>query len=185
VLLIIASGRTASALISTGALLWVYGLTVFIVRLAEKGFPKIGKEGALVFLSAFLGSLFLLLLWFAGPLMALESAFLVILTPAVFISSGIIDRVKTLDPRDALVQALTEALLLGLLILALALIREPLGFGSLSLPGGRVFRFVPGRREGIFPIRIFAASSGALLLLGYGAALFRYYRNRYTRSEDE
>jgi hypothetical protein len=65
-------------------------------------------------------------------------------------------------------------------VLALALIREPLGHGSLSLPGVSPVRFF--REE---PLRILEAASGALILLGYGTAIYRHFRNRETNSEDE
>jgi len=67
-----------------------------------------------------------------------------------------------------------------MLLLGMALIREPLGFGSVSVPGFDIFRFV--REE---PLRFFQASSGALIILGYGIAVYRHYRNRYTNSEDD
>jgi hypothetical protein len=91
-----------------------------------------------------------------------------------------------MDPEDALARALLEALVLGALLVALALIREPWGLGSLSIPGGtfgiiELFNYNTG---GIVPLRIISGSTGAFLLLGYGVALFRFYRTRIAGSED-
>jgi hypothetical protein len=91
-----------------------------------------------------------------------------------------------MEAEDALARALLEALVLGVLIVALALIREPLGLGSLSIPGGtfgfiELFTYDTG---GIVPLRIISSSAGAFLLLGYATALFRFYRNRITGTED-
>jgi hypothetical protein len=87
----------------------------------------------------------------------------------------------------ALVKTLVDAAILGFLIIALALIREPLGFMTLSLPVGEgpgmaeLFREDDG--TSLFPIRILASAGGALLLLGYGVALFRYLRKPYIKEE--
>jgi hypothetical protein len=184
--LIIASGRTAFALIAWGALLWVYGMTIIGIYLGRPIFPRRGKKILHVFLSAFFSSFYLMILNFLNPLMALECTLFVILAPVCLIGSEIIDRVESLEPEDALARALLEALILGGVILALALIREPLGFGSLSLPGGtfgiiELFNYDAG---GIIPVRIISTSAGALLLLGYGMALFRFYRKKIDRTEE-
>jgi hypothetical protein len=184
--LIIASGRTAFALITLGSLLWVYGMTVIGIYLGKPILPRKGKKILHVFLSALFSSFYLMILNFLNPLLALECTLFVILTPVSFIGSEIIDRVESLEPENALARVLLEALTLGVLILAVALIREPLGFGSLSIPGGtfgiiELFNYDTGR---IIPLRIISSSAGAFLLLGYGIALFRFYRKRASRAED-
>ncbi len=62
---------------------------------------------------------------------------------------------------------------------AFALIREPLGFLSLSLPGGAqgIILLFSFEKEAFLPIHVIASSSGALLLLGYGIGLYRYFRS--------
>jgi hypothetical protein len=185
VFLIIASGRTAFALIALGSLLWVYGMTIIGVCLGKPIFPKKGKPILYVFLSALFGSFYLLILFFLNPLLAMECTLFIILSPVSCIASEIISRVESMDSEDALARALLEALVQGALILALALIREPLGLGSLSIPGGtfgiiELFNVTTG---GLVPLRIISSSTGAFLLLGYGTALFRFYRNRLAGTE--
>ena len=60
--------------------------------------------------------------------------------------------------------------------MAFALIREPLGFLSLSLPGGAhgsvlLFSF---NMKSFLPIQLIASSGGALLLLGYFWGLYKF-----------
>jgi hypothetical protein len=186
VFLIIASGRTANALIALGALLWVYGMTVIGIRLGKPIFPQKGQNILYVILSALFGSFYLMILNFLNPLLALECTVFIVLAPVSCISSGIINRMEAMEPEDALSRALLEALVLGALILALALIREPLGFGSLSIPGGtfgiiELFNYDTG---GSLSLRIISSSTGAFLLLGYGVAFFRFYQGKATTRED-
>ena len=179
-LLIVASGRIAFALICTLALVWVSVFTLVIARLGGKRFPRWGRNAVLLFLSSLGAGIFFILLWFFDPLLALGSAFFVFLCPVAFIASGLPGRVLEYDMLEILSQALAEALILGLLILGMALIREPLGYGSVSLPGLGIIRFI--REE---PLRFLQASSGALVLLGYAIAFYRRFRSGYTGPEEE
>lgn len=105
--------------------------------------------------------------------------FIISLVPVICMASGVLERFETQTLREKCFSSLSEALLLGLLIVIFALIREPLGYVSLSLPGGVqgsvLFSF---REESFLPVRLIASSSGALLLLGYFLALYRYYREK-------
>jgi hypothetical protein len=185
-LLITASGRTAFAIISVGALLWVYGWTVLVSAFGRPVFPQKGKNLVSVFLSSFFGSLYLVLLYLINPFLAMETTFLVILASVSCIAGDLCRRVDSLDPEESISRAVLEALILGSLIIALALIREPLGFGSLSVPGGArgIIELFGGAGGLYFPVRIIAGSAGGFLLLGYGLALFRYFRKRFVKTED-
>jgi hypothetical protein len=182
--MIMATSRLAFAIVTAGALLWIYGLTVVIMGCAKPILPKKGRELLWVFLACFLGSLYLLFLYFSSSFLAMETTFLIALTPLSCIGSGICRRTAALENKDAIRKALSEALVLGSILLALALIREPLGFGSLSFPGGLQGMVILGSSGPYFPVQIIANASGGLLLLGYGLTLFRRFRNRYARRED-
>jgi hypothetical protein len=180
-LLIVASVRTAYALICLGALLWIYVLTALTARLAKPVLPLRGKPVVLVFLASLFGSFFLLFMFLVNPILAAESVLIVLLAQVTCIGSDLCRRSDFPDPMDVLARAFLEALVLGILVIALALIREPLGFGSLSVPGGAGGIITVINGEGLFfPIRLVSASSGALILLGYGLAVFR----RRSPSED-
>jgi hypothetical protein len=171
-----ASSRVAFALVALAALLWVYGLTGLTAFLAKPILPQQGRRVILLFVSSFLGSLFLLVLWLLSPLLALGSAYLIILSPVCCMGSELFVNLESKTLEEALLKTVFEAASLGGLILAFALIREPLGFMTISLPGGdqgiaELFKGDEG--NSFFPVRILASSGGGLLLLGYGAALFR------------
>jgi hypothetical protein len=56
-----------------------------------------------------------------------------------------------------------------------------LGLGTLSIPGGAqgiVEILGSADKDAFVPARILSASAGGLLLLGYGTALYRYFRER-------
>ena len=180
VLLIIASNRIAFALIGTLALVWVYVFVMTAAKLGGTLFPQWGRDAVLLFVSSLAAGIFLMLLWFFDPILALESSFFIFLVPVIFTASGLCGRVLEYDMTEVLAQSLAEALILGVLILGLALIREPLGFGSISIPGLDVIHFV--REE---PLRLFQVSSGALIILGYVIAVYRHFRNKNTNSEDD
>jgi hypothetical protein len=87
---------------------------------------------------------------------------------------------------EAAIRAFAEAAVTGALIVILSIIREPLGFLSLSLPGGQHGIIRLSFESGSFlPIRIIASSAGALLLLGYGVGLYRYMRSREAPKEED
>jgi Na+-transporting NADH:ubiquinone oxidoreductase subunit NqrD len=185
-LIIMATSRLAFAITLTGALMWVYGLTALILGFAKPILPKNRREILRIFLSGFLGSLYLLLLYLGSPFLAMETTFLILLAPLSCIGSGICRRVEALEPEEAFTKALLEALVLGGILIALALIREPLGFGSLSLPGGvqGIVILASSGSTLYFPVQIIASASGGLLILGYGLSLFRHFKARHSGGED-
>jgi hypothetical protein len=185
-LILMASSRTAFALVILGALVWVYGLTVLICSFGKPIFPKKGKRFIWVVLSSFLGSIYLLLFYFISPSLAMETGFLIILVPLSCIGSKICERTQSLDPEEAIIRAILEALVLGALIIAMALIREPWGFGTLSVPGGPqgIMELFNYGNSQFFPVQIISGSAGGLFILGYGLTLFRRFRNQDIKRED-
>jgi hypothetical protein len=177
-LLIIASGRLSHAVTVVGALAWVYCLTTFVIYAAERFFPRHGRTVLISFLASFMSCFYLFILWLVSPLCALESFFAVSLVPVFYMASGVSKRFDDLSGMDSFFSFTEgfEALSLGVLLLAFALIREPIGFLSLSLPGGAqgsvmLFSF---RQEWLLPVQLIASSGGALLLLGYFWGVYKY-----------
>jgi Na+-translocating ferredoxin:NAD+ oxidoreductase RnfE subunit len=184
-LIIMASSRTAFALVTLAALVWVYALTALVFRLASQVLPKKGKDLTIITVSAFFGGVYYIIFCLISPFLAAETSLFIILTPVCCIAAGVLPRIETMSPKDALIQAAFEALSLGLLILAFALVREPLGFGSLSLPGGLrgTVEIFDNGKDTLFPIQIISSSAGALLLFGYGLAMYRREKKRQFRKE--
>jgi Na+-translocating ferredoxin:NAD+ oxidoreductase RnfE subunit len=187
-LMIGATSRLAFALGAAGALMWVYTLTALVLGFAKPILPKRGLLILQLFLSAFWGSLYILIFHCINPFLGMETTFILLLCPLSCIGSGICRRIEGLSRRDSLLKAFLEALVLGGALIALGLIREPLGFGSLTLPGGPEGLLVlfaldsPGSAV-YFPVRIIAGASGGLLLLGYALALFRRCKRRFARED--
>jgi hypothetical protein len=177
-----ASSRLAFALVCAGALLWVYTLPALIAFPGRRSFPGWGKKLILVFLSALAGGIYFLALWFVSPVLVMENFFILSLIPLICTGSGMFERLESLNLKDTLSRALGEAAVLGGLIIALSLIREPLGYFSLSLPGGvlGVLWIFSASGESFLPIRLISSSAGALILLGYGVSLYRYFRPQGT-----
>jgi hypothetical protein len=181
-LILMASVRIAYALLILGALFWVYELTVLVSISCRRYFSRRGRGLLSVFLASLMGSIFLMLIYFINPPLAMETTFLIILTPISCIACGIGERIKGMNIEDALGRALMEALVLGGFIIALALIREPWGFGSFSVPWGQqgITELVSIADFRFFPVQVVSFSTGGLLLLGYALALFRRFQNQHT-----
>jgi len=183
-----ASSRFAYALVCTGALIWVYGLSALIFSNARIIIPRRGKMAVLLFLTSFLCGIFILFTGLLNPLLFMGMGFFLILVPPCCLGSGLFEASESEYPIEIFSRALLEAIVLGLIILAFALIREPLGMGTLSFPGGAqgiVELFGSGGADAFAPVRILSVSSGGLLLLGYGIALFRYFRERNGSTPEE
>jgi hypothetical protein len=193
-LVIVASVRFAFALIAAINLVVVYLLTVLIVEsLKRLTFPrKSGKKIALfpqenrkiiyVFLANFVGCIFFFVYYCIAPLLAMETLFITLFVPIFAYSENISEKYAALSMRLIVKRCLFESLSLSALIIAFALIREPLGYATLSLPGGTGGIIELFDKEGLFPyaVEILSLSSGAFLLVGFIMVLFRVLDRRKT-----
>jgi len=186
-LIVLASSRFAFALICAGALLWVYGLAALIFSGARRIMPGRGQMVILLFLSTFLCGVFMLIVNLLNPLLILGTGFFLLLIPPYCLGSGLFQASESMSLSEVFSRAMLEAVVLAGIILAVALIREPLGMGTLSLPGGAqgIVELIESREEDFVPARILSASAGALLLLGYGIALYRFFRDREGNFKEE
>jgi len=180
-LIIMASSKLAFAILCAAALVWVYSLTTLAFSGAQRIMPIRGKSIILLFLSAFMSGMFILLVGLLNPLLILGTGFFLVLIPPCCLASGFFDDSESPSLGETVLRSLLEAGALAIIIIAVALIREPLGQGTLSIPGGiqgiiEIFDFYS--ENGFFPVRFFSVSAGGLLLLGYGTALFRYLREQ-------
>ncbi|MDR3130564.1 MAG: hypothetical protein LBU18_03380 [Treponema sp.] len=184
-LIIMASSRSAFAMITLGALVWVYALTALTFRLASPVLLKRGKDLTAAAISTFFGGVYYTVFCIISPFLAIETSLFIIMAPVCCISTGTILRVETMSPKNALIQAASEALTLGAFILAFALVREPLGFGSLSLPGGLrgMVEIFDNGEDSLFPIQIIGSSAGAFMIFGYVLAMYRLEKKRQFHME--
>jgi hypothetical protein len=184
-LLIMASSRLAFALITLGALVWVYGLSLPLAFITQTFFPQRWKSIVFLFLTSFVAGIFLFLLFLVSPLFAMRTQYLIILIPVVCVGSKLPKSFPKMLRKEVCVRALFEAFSLGLLIVAFALVREPFGYMTLSLPGGTWGIIELGYDwDFIIPMRIVSSSAGALILLGYAIALFQSIRKNYLKTKE-
>jgi len=185
-LLFVASDRLSHALLTLAALVWVYGLSALAVSTASRFLPERGRTAVFAFTASFAASLYLLPVSLLFPLAALQVFFAVALVPVLCAGSGVLDRAAATDPASALRLAATEALVAGSLVVILSLIREPLGFRSLSLPGGSggILMFYPFGENSPLYLRLLSGVPGALLLLAYALGAYRHFRSKHRRGDD-
>jgi hypothetical protein len=116
------------------------------------------------------------------PFAAMEVFLPVMLVPFYCAEAGIFERLsrrnenKNLEIVDYLSEAVSKASVLCCITLAFSILREPLSYCSLTFPGSArgLITIMYFKSNAFFPVGIFASSSGALLLLGFFAALFQY-----------
>ena len=190
-LLIMACGRLSWAITVAGSLFWVYGLTSFAFAFlsldkVKKILPEKGLVTLFTCLAVFFGSIYILLFWLLCPFAALEVFLLLLLVPLFCANSGVVQQMhstaehKYSDVFDNVSDAISQAASLASLIIAFSIIREPLSYCMLSFPGTyqgmvTIMYFKSGA---FFPIGIFAASAGSLLLLGYLICFYQYWKGK-------
>jgi hypothetical protein len=192
-LLIMASGRLSWAITVAGSLFWVYGFTAFTFALLEsagrkKILPVAGRGAFFICLAAFFSSVYLLLFWFLCPFAALEVFMLVLLVPLFCASPEFVQLMQSMtentyiDIFENISEAVSQAASLAGLLIAFSIIREPLSYCTLSFPGTYqgMITIMYFKAGAFFPMGIFTASAGALLLLGYFICLYQYW-NRENR----
>ncbi|MDR1869987.1 MAG: hypothetical protein LBQ82_08380 [Treponema sp.] len=197
-LLIMSSARLSWAVTTALGIFWVYGLTSFAFSflLSETGrkfLPKLGRIHIFTCMASFFGSVYLLLFWILCPYAAYEVLVPLLLIPLFCSGSGTFERIVSLsdshtaDVFDLISDAVSQAAILAVLLIVFSIIREPLSYCSLSFPGTSqgmvvIMYFKAGS---LFPMEIFAASAGALLLLGYFICLYQYSKSVFFPGEDE
>ena len=185
-LLIMGSGRLSWAITVSIGLFWVYGFTtlayVFLYSpMVKKIMPVKGKRFLFISLASFWGSLYIFMFWLISPFAALEVFILLLLVPLFFTDSGIVERISSSqdsnhDIFEYVPETFSQAGVLAGLMIAMSIIREPFAYCSLSFPGssqGMVI-IMYFTESSFLPIRIFASSSGALILFGYLICLYQY-----------
>ena len=181
-LIIMASSRFSFALVCALALVWVYGFTALVFAKAQAIMPERGKPIIVTFLAVFFSGIFMLVVSLFNPLLIFGKDLIFLLIPACCLGTRLFESKQPHVSRGLIIRSLIEAVVLGGIILALALIREPLGMGTLSFPllVQRKGELVEVTQNGGFVLLSFlSVSAGALVLLGYAVALFRYCNQRW------
>lgn len=179
VLLIGATDRLAHAVIVGASVFVVYATVPVVLRLAEPVVPASHKTWIRVLFAAAVAAVFSRVAGMVWPLLVRELALYLGMVPLCLISSGLIDRTESGRRLKTLKRSVFEASVLCGLALAFALIREPFGFGVLSMPSGDGISLLFSReRAAAVSLRSASATSGGFLLLGYLIAVYRKIRFR-------
>jgi hypothetical protein len=183
-LFIIAGSRFSYAIACAGALLWIFILSAFINTAQHDIASKIRHKMLNVILSSFTGGIYFFLLYMLNPLFAMETSLICALAPVYFMGSKFSAAIENLPADEIFTEARSEPLSLGLLTIVFSLIREPLGFAAISIPGGsRGITELFGAQDGYFyPIQLISSSTGALILLAYIIIFFRRFKKTDARS---
>ncbi len=185
-----ASGRLSDAIVVGGCVLFVYSLAPFLLKLAEDFVPKAYASGIRLIVAVFLASAYARTAGIAWLSLVRESAPFIGMVPLCLVASGLFDRTAEGSALGALRASAAEALVLVAFAGAFALVREPIGYGTLTLPGesGPVPLFGLGGAAS-YALRSVSATSGGFLLLGYVAAVYRRFKFRlrgtFVCGEDE
>jgi hypothetical protein len=181
-LLIMASARLSWAITIAGSLFWVYGFTSFSFSLLSSligndFFPVRGRTAVYTCLASFWGGLYLFLLWMLSPFAAMEVFMLLLLVPLYCANSCVFNDAS--DISENVSGSLSQAAILTCLLILFSIIREPLSYCSLSLPGTHqgMITTMYFTENSFLPIGIFASSAGALLLLGFVISLYQYTKS--------
>ncbi|MDR2491143.1 MAG: hypothetical protein LBD20_07055 [Spirochaetaceae bacterium] len=174
-LIVLATGRLSAALIGIAALFWTFTFSLCICRCLKKLLPESGKRFIVIMVSSLIASFFYLILYGINPVMAIESSLHIAVTPFIYCSYRFEKQDGGTELSEIVLPPLSAVFSISVLMFAFALIREPLGYASLSLPGGKAGIIELFNRGGGFPyaVEFIARSAGVLLILGYVLAAFR------------
>jgi hypothetical protein len=152
--------------------------------------PLFGRKLIIMLLAGFLASLFYIALSLIAPTLAVESSLSIMFIPPIYClagfnydSMGAGIRAKNVQQKpdapsvfSVLRPPLEFLASVSVMMVGLALIREPLGYATLSLPGGTdgIIELFNPNDDGHYTLHIISQSAGALLILGYLLALFRW-----------
>jgi Na+-transporting NADH:ubiquinone oxidoreductase subunit NqrD len=179
VLLIGGTGRLAHAFVLGAAVFAVYVAVPLLLKLAGPVVPSSYRTWVRVLVASTAAAVFSRVAGMVWPPLVHELALYLGMVPLCLISSGLIDRVETVGRLDALKDSLLEAAVLCGLALAFALVREPFGFGMLSIPGSDGITPLFSREgAAAASLRSASATAGGFMILGYLIAVHRKVRFR-------
>jgi len=113
------------------------------------------------------------------PLTVRDCAFYLGAIPLCYVSGSYKLRFESTSTLSTLVLSAKDALVFSTLAFAFALVREPFGYGALSVPGpDGVVEFFGLNAVSNLGARFASAGAGAFILIGYIVALYRKIRFR-------
>lgn len=171
--LVPASNTLANAIVLSVALVWFYLTGLLLRYLVERS--DLQKAGPVAELTCLAGSaaVFLEVLSFISPLLALTLSFHVVLSAFAFLLLVSIDKFSAEDALSAPVLRFIP------FYIAFSVIRELLAFGTISVPArnGTLFVTVLGSFES-YRLGFWGTTGGALIMLGAVTWITKYVNRR-------
>lgn len=179
VLFIAASDRLSHALIVSLSVFLVYSLSPLFSGLGEQSVPGRVRIFIRVITVSAVGAVVARIAVLFWPVAANSLTLYLGAVPVCLLASGLLDSAEARSPLRSAAEGAQDALVVALLTVSLALIREPLGYGVLSLPArdGYLLLFRNDRLQAA-AAHAASATAGALILLAYVLALYRCVRFR-------
>jgi hypothetical protein len=199
-LYITASSRLSYAIIASLIVIFVYVFSVCvyfgIVKWMAAISLKRGEEFSIlphtnnadnasklyisVLISTFASGLFYIIFRIINPLLAIETQAFFVFIPIIFCAQDVMSRLSELPFPQNLSKCLKESVCICFVLIVLSFFREPLGYGTLSIPGSKagIIELFNGGKISNFSIEIMSLSSGAFILLGLIFAFFKLIDRR-------
>ncbi|MDR0383422.1 MAG: hypothetical protein LBH50_05490 [Spirochaetaceae bacterium] len=182
-LFIIAGSRFSYAIVAVCSLFWVFLLGTFANAMLRGVSSKTGRKLLNVMFASSAGSLYYLFLYLLNPLLAMETVLICALSPVFFMASGLSAAPENPHEEETIKKAARYPLSLGIVTLVFSLLREPLGFATLSVPGGKrgIIELFNSAGQYPYAVQLVSSSTGALFLLAYLMVALRYMANSDSR----
>ncbi len=178
------TGRLAHAILIGLSLLFSSIVSALITNFTFELRPEKGKSFIQLLIASFGSALAYVVASFITPAISAELELYYLLMPASLIASGLLGRhpqgkaASGAAVAATIVSVFREIGLVAAFVAVLALFREPLGYGTVSLPG----------RDGLFIIltsgveygglKLISSSAGGFIIFGYIFAAARGLRSR-------
>jgi Na+-translocating ferredoxin:NAD+ oxidoreductase RnfE subunit len=182
-LIITASSRLSCSIIVFFLLEAIYTITLCIIHGGKSIIPAKYKTAITIMIVTFISSLFYFFIDLIHPVSALELYFIVFLIPLTFLSSHLEKTASNFSASEEIIFGAKQASILGGIIIAIALIREPLGYGTLSLPfSNKMMYLLPESIQEQAVLQVFSAPLGGFLITACLIALVRFVTHQQDTS---
>jgi len=169
-----ASSRLSIAIMCSAALFCVYIQSSVTILVTTRFIPTTFKLYIHVLICSFWALAYGLVEYLFSPVLFYETQFPLVFTAVLYMISGLGQSIEVDRISNAMKKTVVQAMVVGFIILTFALIREPFGFGSLSLPTrDGISEILTSELSADLAFRSIATTSGGLILLGFVIGFYR------------
>lgn len=179
VLLVVATSRLSYAVAVSLSVLWTWIVSAALCAVSEPLMPKRWESAARIVATVAVAYLFERGAAVYSPALVGECALYLALVPIVLLSGDLLRRYAGAAPGKAAAGAAADAGAIAALLVVMAIVREFLGYGVLSLPGpdGLVLLFDLSQ---VYPwtMPFVSSAPGGLVMLALAVALHKVLSSR-------